>query len=316
MENDRLHYDVFISYSRRDYKDSKGNVIQGNIISKIKDELKKAGVNYWIDEEGIRAGDEFVESIATYIEKSDIFLFVSSKNSICNSEWTPQEISYASNLDKPIIPFKIDETPYNKCNRKKVAFQLAHRDYIEYYNNPKEKMKTLVKTIKSMLHELEEKRKNEDERLRREKEEKKELERIHAEEQERLISEIRGECEAINKEEIAVEDKREQLLLKAKDITDARNRDNLELFIKTTSPIQKSNQKVIDGLKLQVMDLERNFKAKEAENNQLITHIQEQEAIIADLKKYKDNIARYNALKWLLYGLFFALTIVLFWFII
>lgn len=54
-------YDVFISYSRKDYVDEAGNVILDNVVSKVKDKLKGAGVSFWFDEDGIYSGQEFPE---------------------------------------------------------------------------------------------------------------------------------------------------------------------------------------------------------------------------------------------------------------
>ena len=53
-------YDVFISYSRKDYLDDNGNVINGNVISKVKDILTKENISYWFDEDGIYSGDRRV----------------------------------------------------------------------------------------------------------------------------------------------------------------------------------------------------------------------------------------------------------------
>lgn len=36
---EQKHYDVFISYSRKDYKDKNNNIIPDNIVSKIKEAL-------------------------------------------------------------------------------------------------------------------------------------------------------------------------------------------------------------------------------------------------------------------------------------
>mgnify|MGYP003299024378 CR=1 FL=1 len=71
-------YDVFISYSRKDYKDENGNVIPGNVVSKIKDALDEAGISFWFDENGIHHGDDFGEKIVDNIEDSEIFIFLST----------------------------------------------------------------------------------------------------------------------------------------------------------------------------------------------------------------------------------------------
>lgn len=60
-------FDVFISYSRKDYVDEQKNVIPGNEVSKVKDALTKAGITYWFDEEGIYSGENFVEKIVTFL---------------------------------------------------------------------------------------------------------------------------------------------------------------------------------------------------------------------------------------------------------
>ena len=59
-----MKYDVFISYSRRDYVDENRQVIPGNVISKIKELFQANQITYWIDEEGISSGDAFATVIA------------------------------------------------------------------------------------------------------------------------------------------------------------------------------------------------------------------------------------------------------------
>ena len=75
---EQTKYDVFISYSRKDYVDEKKNVIPGNVVSKIKEALTQAGISYWFDEEGIYSGDEFAGVLTKAIRNSQIFLFISS----------------------------------------------------------------------------------------------------------------------------------------------------------------------------------------------------------------------------------------------
>ena len=156
-------YDVFISYSRKDYVDEQKNVIPGNIVSKIKDALKKKGISYWFDEEGIYSGQNFVEKIVTNIENSRIFLFLSTANAN-KSPWTCKEIASADEFKKHIIPVRIDDTPYNK----KVLFRIADLDYIEYYTNPQKGMEDLIKSVKAYLEQVkkEEKRIQEEEDYR------------------------------------------------------------------------------------------------------------------------------------------------------
>lgn len=92
-------YDVFISYSRKDYVDEHNNVIPGNEVSKIKEALTEAGITFWFDEKGIFHGDEFAKKIVHSIKASKIFVFLSSFNSN-QSIWTANEIATSNMLHK------------------------------------------------------------------------------------------------------------------------------------------------------------------------------------------------------------------------
>ena len=121
-----MKYDVFISYSRKDYVDDKGNVLPNNMLSKIKKQFKANGISFWFDEEGIYSGDEFASVLTKAIRDSKIFLFISSVNSN-QSKWTSNEISTALEFKKTIIPFRLDESPYNDS----VMMKIVSYDYIE-----------------------------------------------------------------------------------------------------------------------------------------------------------------------------------------
>ena len=113
-------HNVFISYARKDYVDENDKVIPGNKISKIKDLLTKHGITYWFDEEGIYSGEDFAREITVAIRNSDIFLFISSEKSN-QSMWTSNEISIALEYKKPIIPFLLDNSPFNDSVMGKIA---------------------------------------------------------------------------------------------------------------------------------------------------------------------------------------------------
>lgn len=154
-----MKHDVFISYSSKDYVDEQKNVIPGNEVSKIKDALSKAGITYWFDEEGIYYGQNFVEKIVTNIEDAKIFLFLSTANAN-KSPWTCKEIASADELEKHIIPVRIDASPYNR----KVLFRIADLNYIEYYTNPEKGMNDLINSIQVYLEEwVAKERRNQDE---------------------------------------------------------------------------------------------------------------------------------------------------------
>lgn len=163
---EQTKYDVFISYSRKDYVDEHKNVIPGNEVSKIKEALTKAGIIYWFDEEGIYSGENFADKIVTNIEAAQIFIFLSTCNSN-NSRWTCREIACADELKKLIIPVKIDRSPYNK----KVMFRIADLDYIDYYANAEKGLRELTSSIEAFLKREKGKKEQADEKAQRQREE-------------------------------------------------------------------------------------------------------------------------------------------------
>lgn len=140
--------DVFISYSRKDRaaKDASGR----DVISRIQESLHSTGISYWLDEEGIHSGETFASVISRNIAEAKIFLFVSSVNSNA-SRWTCGEIATASAYDKHIIPFRIDDTPYDPS----ITIYLAALDSIDYTANPGKALKRLASSVKQYLAEQE-----------------------------------------------------------------------------------------------------------------------------------------------------------------
>lgn len=149
-----MKYDVFISYSRKDYIDENKQIIPGNIISKIKDLFDANGIKYWFDEDGVFSGDAFASEIAQNIKSARIFLFISSINSNA-SEWTSNEIATAHTYKKKIIPFRYD----NSCYNDSVIIYIAKLDYIEYRKNDASSLTRLLTSIQSFLKQESEQQK-------------------------------------------------------------------------------------------------------------------------------------------------------------
>lgn len=139
-------YNVFISYSRRDYMDDHNNVIPGNSVSTILDALEKNKITYWIDKEGIYSGDEFKGVLTSAIELADVFVFISSESSN-KSEWTAKEINCAVYEKKAIIPVRIDDAKYNSS----VKLDLVGLDFINFQSNPQQALQELVRSVKKHM---------------------------------------------------------------------------------------------------------------------------------------------------------------------
>lgn len=138
---EQTKYDVFISYSRKDYV--KDDVeIPNNPVSAIMDFFDQNGVSYWVDKKGIYSGQQFLEVITEAINNSSMLVFISSKNSN-ESKWTVNEIFEAYDEEKLIIPFKIDDTPYNR------KFRIIVRpfDYIDFGNHPNTALQDLLRAV-------------------------------------------------------------------------------------------------------------------------------------------------------------------------
>lgn len=95
---------AFLSHSSRD-KD---------FVRRLAADLTKEGVTTWLDEQEILAGQSFVERISEGIYSSDVFIFVSSEDSV-KSEWARKELNLAfsrqlGEAEVRIIPLKIDDT--------------------------------------------------------------------------------------------------------------------------------------------------------------------------------------------------------------
>ena len=274
-------YDVFISYSRKDYIDENKNEIPNNAVSKIKKALTNEEISFWFDEDGIYSGQNFVEKIVTNIEASKIFVYLSTVNSN-NSKWTCKEIASADEFGKPIIPVRIDSSPYNK----KVLFRIADLDYIEYYSNPQKGIEELITSIKAHLRliqeEIDKKKEEEEKRLeakrKKEEEEKKKKELEEKERKEELLricSSIKVACEKLNNEEVRIEIDRKNLLLNTERITDSEQKESLRSFIINSSPIRQKNIEENNRLQEEITQLNNRCKEVVSENDKLSNQLKQ-----------------------------------------
>lgn len=139
-----------------------------DIVSLLQKAFTDNGISYWIDEEEIHSGESFASVISRNIALCHIFLFISSANSNA-SRWTCGEIATASTYEKRIIPFRIDDTPYDGS----IAIYVAALDAIDYHKDPEKAMRRLIKSVKRYLDEKEmEQRRLEEQRLAEEIKEK------------------------------------------------------------------------------------------------------------------------------------------------
>ena len=139
-------YDVFVSYSTKDYYDVFGNPNLHSTIADILKDLDDAGITYWIDNQGLSGGVVFPQEIAQQIYNCKVFLFVSSASSN-QSTWTMNEIATANTYGKTIVPLRIDDTQFAPA----IMIYVAGLQHINYYINPAAAKQQLVAALKQML---------------------------------------------------------------------------------------------------------------------------------------------------------------------
>ncbi len=91
--------DVFISYSRKDRE----------FVKRLEDALERRGRETWVDWQGIRPAEEFMQAIFPAIEGTDTFIFVLSPDSV-TSEICGKELAHAVSHNKRMIPIMARDT--------------------------------------------------------------------------------------------------------------------------------------------------------------------------------------------------------------
>lgn len=197
-------YEVFISYSRKDYVDERGIELVNSEVANILETLKQANISFWFDKEGVKHGEDFGETILKYIKASKIFVYLSTAEAN-RSEWTRNEIACALMYKKKIIPVRIDESPFHDS----VMFRIAALDHINYFLNPKKGREELIDSIKRYLaeeeaaaarREEEERRCREEQDMQRRQEEALRLKQQQAEQLRAEISKTEEECSVLEKD--------------------------------------------------------------------------------------------------------------------
>ena len=126
-----MKHQVFISYSRKDQE----------VADYLCDFLKENDMEYWIDREGIFSSSNYKELIVDAIEVSKAVIFISSVNS--NSSINViREIGYAVNMNKPILPLKLDDAQYAKS----IRLDISDIDQIDF-KNPAKSSKKLITSL-------------------------------------------------------------------------------------------------------------------------------------------------------------------------
>ena len=129
---------VFISYSRKDKA----------FVQSLNDALDNAGVQAWVDWEGIELASDWMQTITTAIQTHDAFIFVISPDSI-KSKVCLQELELGLNLNKKLIPVLHREPQKGQVLHEKLA--ATNWVYLRKQDNFDETIPKLIESIQTDL---------------------------------------------------------------------------------------------------------------------------------------------------------------------
>jgi len=129
---------VFISYSRKDKP----------FVQKLNDALDAAGVQAWVDWEGIELASDWMHTITEAIQGNDAFLFVISPDSL-QSKVCTDELELGIKLNKKLIPILFREPTQTSKMHEKIAS--TNWVYMRDQDNFDETLPKLIQSINTDL---------------------------------------------------------------------------------------------------------------------------------------------------------------------
>lgn len=130
-----MNHDIFISYSSK----------QKSIADGVCHYLEENGFKCWMAPRDIPAGSEYTDLIVKAIKSSNVVVLIYSQSAGV-SRWVKSEINIAFSSDKPILPFRIDET------RVVEAFEILNQiHWIDAFPQYAERLPDLLKSISVLL---------------------------------------------------------------------------------------------------------------------------------------------------------------------
>src|SRR6266540_3336633 len=129
---------VFISYSRKDKA----------FVQKLNEALDKAGVQAWVDWEGIELASDWMKTITDAIQGNDAFLFVISPDSLISKVCT-DELELGIKLNKKLIPILYREPTKASTMHDKLAS--TNWVYLRDVDNFDETIPKLIQSINTDL---------------------------------------------------------------------------------------------------------------------------------------------------------------------
>ncbi len=120
---------IFISYSRKD----------SAFVRRMVDDLSSRGVDIWLDQRDIKAGERWDTSVQNALRDSDYFMVVLSPESVA-SENVMDEIAYAVSKTKHVFPIL-----YRDCD---IPYRLARVQYVDFRGSYETGLERLLEEIR------------------------------------------------------------------------------------------------------------------------------------------------------------------------
>ncbi len=111
---------VFISYSRDDLP----------FVSRLAQDLRACGVDFWLDQENISAGEDWTDAVWEGLKSCDLMLLVISPASMASRE-VASEWKYYLNNGKPVLPLLAAATAH-------IHYQVNALQYVDFQAAPYE----------------------------------------------------------------------------------------------------------------------------------------------------------------------------------
>ncbi len=124
---------IFISYSRTD----------GEFVKRLIADVINQGLNIWLDQRDIAAGQRWDRVIEQALQECDIFVVVLSPNSVA-SENVLDEISFAIQENKRILPVL-----YQNCE---IPYRIARVQFVDFRGEYEPALHHLVAEVRNLPH--------------------------------------------------------------------------------------------------------------------------------------------------------------------
>lgn len=144
-------FEVFLSYGHEPEVDK--------FVTQLKSDLKSAEILVWRDTEDIKAGSDWVNSVAKGVNDCRALLCVLTNKYVSTSETCKCELDFAKKKKKNIFPVLYEDINWDASdNAKGVQLHLTHTQHVDFRNGKANyKGKAYKEALTKLLEGMEDK---------------------------------------------------------------------------------------------------------------------------------------------------------------